>query len=110
MKNSKFSEVQIIKILSEQNQGKTLNEGCREHGISQPTFYKWKSKYGSLDVQQLTKMKELEKELSQYKKIVAELTLENVVMKDVIAKSCNTFREAGNGCLFRIPARNKHSE
>lgn len=86
MKNSKFSEAQIIKILSEQNQGKTVNEICRANGISQPTFYKWKSKYGGLDVQQLSKMKELEKELSQYKKIVAELTLENVVMKDVIAK------------------------
>lgn len=86
MKNSKYSEVQIIKILSEQNFGKTVNEICREHGISQPTFYNWKSKYGGLDVQQLTKIKEMEKELSQYKKIVAELTLENVVMKDVIAK------------------------
>lgn len=86
MKNSKFSEVQIIKILCEQNQGKTVNEICRSHSISQPTFYKWKSQYGGLDVQQLSKMKELEKELSQYKKIVAELTLENVVMKDVIAK------------------------
>lgn len=86
MKNSRFTEVQIIKILSEQQQGKTVNEICRSHGISQPTFYKWKSKYGGLDVQQLSKMKELEKELSQYKKIVAELTLENVVMKDVIAK------------------------
>ena len=86
MKQSKFTEVQIVKILSEQNQGKTVNEICRDYGISQPTFYKWKSKYGGLDVQQLSKMKELEKELSQYKKIVAELTLENVVMKDVIAK------------------------
>ena len=86
MKNSRFTEVQIIKILSEQQQGQTVNEICREHGISQPTFYKWKSKYGGLDVQQLSKMKEMEKELSQYKKIVAELTLENVVMKDVIAK------------------------
>ena len=86
MKNSKYSEVQIIKILSEQNFGKTVNEICRDHGISQPTFYNWKSKYGGLDVQQLTKMKEMEKELSQYKKIVAELTLENVVMKDVITK------------------------
>ncbi len=86
MKNSRFTEVQIIKILSEQQQGKTVNEICRANGISQPTFYKWKSKYGGLDVQQLSKMKEMEKELSQYKKIVAELTLENVVMKDVIAK------------------------
>lgn len=86
MKNSKFSEVQIIKILSEQNQGKTVNEICRDHGISQPTFYNWKSKYGGLDVNQLSKMKELEKQLSQYKKIVAEQTLEIVVLKDVIEK------------------------
>ena len=86
MKNSKFSEVQIIKILSEQNQGKTVNEICREHGISQPTFYNWKSKYGGLEVQQLSKMKEMEKQLSQYKKIVAEQTLEIVVLKDVIEK------------------------
>ena len=86
MKNSKFSEVQIIKILSEQDQGKTVNEICRNHGISQPTFYKWKSKYGGLDVQQLSKMKEMEKQLSQYKKIVAEQTLEIVVLKDVIEK------------------------
>ena len=86
MKNSRFTEVQIIKILSEQQQGKTVNEICREHGISQPTFYKWKSKYGGLDVQQLSKMKEMEKQLSQYKKIVAEQTLEIVVLKDVIEK------------------------
>jgi putative transposase len=86
MKNSKFSEVQIIKILSEQNEGKKVNEICQEHGISQPTFFKWKSKYGGLGVQQLSKIKELENELSQYKKTIAELTLENVVMKDVIAK------------------------
>ena len=86
MKNSRFTEVQIIKILSEQQQGKTVNEICREHGISQPTFYKWKSKYGGLEVQQLSKMKEMEKQLLQYKKIVAEQTLEIVVLKDVIEK------------------------
>ena len=86
MKNSKFTEVQIIKILSEQNQGKTVNEICREHGISQPTFFKWKSKYGGLDVNHLSKMKELEKELSQYKKIVAEQTLKITILKDVIEK------------------------
>ena len=64
MKQSNFTEVQIVKILSEQNFGKTVNEICRDHGISQPTFYNWKSKYGGLDVQHLTKMKEMEKELS----------------------------------------------
>ena len=86
MKQSKFTEVQIIKILSEQNAGKSVNYICREHGISQGTFYNWKSKYGGMGAHQLAQLKELEKQLSQYKKIVAELTLENVVLKDVIEK------------------------
>jgi putative transposase len=86
MKQSKFTEVQIVKILSEQNQGKTVNEICRDYGISQPTFYKWKSKYGGMDTHQLAQLKEFEKQLSQYNKIVAELTLENTVLKDVIEK------------------------
>lgn len=86
MKKSKFTELQIIKILSEQEQGKTVNEICRDHGISQPTFYKWKSKYGGMDASQLAQMKAMEKELSQYKKIVAEQTLQITVLKDVIEK------------------------
>ena len=86
MKQSRFTEVQIVKILSEENQGKTVNEICRNHGISQGTFYKWKSKYGDMDAHQLSQLKEYERQLSQYKKIVAELTLENTVLKDVIEK------------------------
>jgi len=86
MKQSKFTEVRIIKILSEQNAGKSVNDICREHGISQGTFYNWKSKYGGMEAHQLAQLKELEKQLSQYKKIVAEFTLENVVLKDVIEK------------------------
>lgn len=86
MKTSKFTEVQIVKILSEQNHGKTVNEICRAHGISQGTFYQWKSKYGGMEAHKLSQLKELEKQLSQYKKIVAELTLENTVLKDVIEK------------------------
>ena len=86
MKKSKFTELQIIKILSEQEQGKAVNEICRDHGISQPTFYKWKSKYGGMDASQLAQMKAMEKELSQYKKIVAEQTLQITVLKDVIEK------------------------
>ncbi|QOG88812.1 transposase [Flavobacterium columnare] len=86
MKKSKFTETQIIKIISEQDKGKTVNEICREFGISQRTFYQWKSKYSGIEPNQLKQLKELEKELSQYKKIVAELTLQNTVLKDVIEK------------------------
>lgn len=86
MKKSKFTEAQIIKILGEQQQGKAVGDICREHGISQPTFYQWKSKYSGLEVHQLKKMKELEAELAQYKKIVAEQTLAITVLKDVIEK------------------------
>jgi putative transposase len=86
MKKSKFTESQIIKILEEQKQGKTLADICREYGISQPTFYQWRSKYSGMDVNQLKRTKELEAELAQYKKIVAEQTLQITVLKDVIEK------------------------
>jgi putative transposase len=86
MKKSKFTETQIIKILQEQQTGKTVNEICREYGLSQPTFYQWKSKYSGMEVNQLKKMKELETELAQYKRICAELTHQNYVLKDVIEK------------------------
>lgn len=86
MKRTKFTESQIIGILKEQDQGKKVTEICREHGISQPTFYQWKSKYSGMEVQQLKRMKELEAELAQYKKIVAEQTLDIRILKDVIKK------------------------
>ena len=79
-------ESQIIKILASQENGRTVSDICREHGISQATFYNWKSKYSGMDVSQLKQLKEMERELSQYKKIVAELTLQNTVLKDVIEK------------------------
>lgn len=86
MKKSNFSEPQIIKILSSQESGNTVSDICREHGISQGTFYKWKSKYSGMEVSQVKQLKDQEKELAQYKKIVAELTLQNTVLKDVIEK------------------------
>jgi putative transposase len=86
MKKTKFTESQIIGILKEQESGKKVSEICRTHGISQPTFYGWKSKYSGLEVNQVKRMKELETELSQYKKIVAEQTLHITVLKDVIEK------------------------
>jgi len=86
MKKSNFSESQIIKILSSQAGGRSVSDLCREHGISQGTFYNWKSKYSGMDISQLKQLKELEKELSQYKKIVAEQALQITVLKDVIEK------------------------
>jgi len=86
MKKSNLSESQILKILASQENGRTVSDICREHGISQATFYNWKSKYSGMDISQLKQLKEMERELSQYKKIVAELTLQNTVLKDVIEK------------------------
>lgn len=86
MKKTKFTESQIIGILKQQESGQKVADICREHGISQPTFYQWKSKYSGLDVAHLKKMKGMEAELAQYKKIVAEQTLHITVLKDVIEK------------------------
>jgi putative transposase len=86
MKKTKFTESQIIGILKEQEHGKKMIDICREHGISQATFYQWKSKYSGMDVNQLKRVKELEAELAQYKKIVAEQTLHITVLKDIVEK------------------------
>jgi putative transposase len=86
MKKTKFTEGQIIGILKEQEGGRKVTDICREHGISQPTFYGWKSKYSGMDVNQLKRVKELEAELAQYKKIVAEQTLDIRVLKDIVEK------------------------
>lgn len=86
MKKTRFTESQIIGIIKQQESGQSVNDICREHGISQATFYNWKSKYSGLEVNQLKKLKEMESELSQYKKIVAEQALHITVLKDVIEK------------------------
>jgi len=86
MKKTKFTENQIIGILKEQEQGKKVADICREHGISQPTFYQWKSKYSGMDANQLKRVKDLESELAQYKKIVAEQALDIRILKDLNSK------------------------
>lgn len=86
MKKSKFTETQIVSILSQQENGMKVTDICREQGISQATFYQWQKKYGGMSVNDLKKLKELEAELSQFKRIVADLTLQNRVLKDVIEK------------------------
>ena len=86
MKKTRFTETQIIKILKQQELGKTVGDICREHGISQATFYNWKSKYGGMDANQLRKIKEMEADLATFKKMYADLAFENQALKSLIEK------------------------
>jgi putative transposase len=83
MKRSRFNEEQIIGILKEQEAGLGTTDLCRKHGISSATFYKWKAKYGGLDVSDARKLKALEDENSRLKKLQAEAMLDNAMLKDV---------------------------
>ncbi len=86
MKQSKFTESQIVAAIKKQESGIPTREVCRDLGISDATFYNWKAKYAGMEVSDVKKMKEMEAELSQYKRIVAELTFENRAMKGLIEK------------------------
>lgn len=86
MKRSRFSETQIVGILKEADCGITVRELCRKHQISDATYYKWKSKYGGLEVSDVKRMRELEAQNSQLKRMYAELSLENQALKDLISK------------------------
>lgn len=86
MKTSKFSESQIVSILKQQDAGVKVADICREHGISQATFYKWRAKYGGMDASMLRRMKELEAENARLKKMYADVQLEAHAMKEALAK------------------------
>ena len=87
MKGSQFSEEQIIGILREQEAGAKTQEVCRRHGISDATFYKWKAKYGGLDVSEARRLKGLEDENRRLKKLLAEAMLDNAALKDLLGKN-----------------------
>ena len=86
MKKTRFKEAQIVSILNQQEAGKSVKEICREHGISDATFYNWKAKYGGMEVSDVRKMKDLEDENARLKRIVANLTLEIDAVKHVLEK------------------------
>lgn len=87
MKKSKFTEAQIIGILNEQSQqDQKVAEVCRRHGISEATFYNWRSKYAGMSVDELKRLKELEYENARLKKIVANQSLEIDAIKDLLTK------------------------
>lgn len=87
MRKSRFSEDQVITILGEQERGMTTAEVCRRHGISQNTFYKWKAKFGGMDVSDARRLKMLESENARLKKLLADAMLDNAVLKDLLGKS-----------------------
>lgn len=86
MKGSRFSETQIFSILKETEAGMLVKDVCRKHGISDATYYKWKSKYGGMAASDLKRMKEMEAELSRLKRMYADMALENHALKDLIEK------------------------
>lgn len=86
MKKSTFTESQIVAAIKKQESGTTVREICRELGISEPTYYKWKAKYGGMEVSEVKRVKELEAELAQYKRMYAEVSYDLQAAKNLIAK------------------------
>ena len=86
MKRSRFSDEQIIVIVKEQEAGMATAEVCRRHGISSATFYKWKAKYGGLEVSEAKRLRSLEDENAKLKKLLAEAMLDIAVLKDISSK------------------------
>lgn len=86
MKKSTFTESQIVAAIRKQENGMSVKEVARELGISEATFYNWKAKYGGMEASDLKKLRDMEAELREYKKIVAELTFENRAIKNYLEK------------------------
>jgi putative transposase len=86
MRKSRFSDEQIIAILRDQEAGHATTDVCRRHGISQGTFYKWKAKFGGMEVSDARHLKALEDENAKLKKLLAEAMLDNAILKDVTSR------------------------
>ena len=85
MRKSKFSEAQIVAMLREHEAGRSVNDLCREHGVSQPTFYTWKRKYGGLEASELKELKELRSKYNRLEKMYTEAQMDREVLKEIIA-------------------------
>jgi putative transposase len=86
MKRSRFSEEQIIAVLKEQEAGMATADVCRRHGISPATFYKWKAKYGGLEVSDARRLRSMEEENARLKRLLADAMLDNAMLKEISAK------------------------
>ena len=86
MRKSRFSESQIIGVLKQVETGQKIKDVCREHGISEGTYHRWKSKYGGMGVSDAKRLKELEVENRRLKKLVADMALDNQALKEVLSR------------------------
>tara|TARA_R110002110_G_C13332566_1_gene706975 strand:+ start:76 stop:342 length:267 start_codon:yes stop_codon:yes gene_type:complete len=86
MKKARFTETQIIKVLKEVEGGRLVKEVCREYGISDATYYNWKSKYGGMEASDIRRLKELEDENRRLKQMYADISLEHKILKDIVEK------------------------
>jgi putative transposase len=89
MKRSKYTEQQIIGILKQAEAGVALGDLCRQHGMSEGTFYRWRSKYGGMEVSEAKRLRDLEDENRKLKRLVADLSLDNVALKDALSGKYN---------------------
>jgi putative transposase len=87
MKRTRFTEEQIVTIVKQSEAGMRTADICRQNGISEATFYNWKAKYGGMAASDVQKLKRLEEENAKLKRVVADLTLDNVVLKDLLSKN-----------------------
>lgn len=87
MRGTRHSEEQVITILKQGDSGVKTAELCRQHGITEATYYRWKAKYGGMDISEAKKLKQLEEENRKLKHVVADLTLDNLALKDVLSKN-----------------------
>jgi putative transposase len=86
VRKSRYSEEQIIKILREAEKGRKVPDLCRDHGIAQDTFYRWRRKYGGMEVADAKRLRQLEEENRRLKKVVADLTLDKEALKDALSR------------------------
>ena len=84
MRKSKFTESQIVGMLREHEAGKAISDLCREHGVSQPTFYNWKSKYGGMQASELKELKELRTKYNRLERMYTEAQMDRLVLKEII--------------------------
>lgn len=100
MRKSRFKEYQIVGILQEVESGRTAREVCREHGVSEATYYQWKTKYGGMEASDLRRLRELKEENRRLKQMYTDLSLENRALKDVISKKLYSRQRGASGSIL----------